>query len=444
MQTVTTDFERLVNHLTQTGRTQCPSSTSEPLAVVRDRALKQLNGAQFDPEEWNYTNVDSLVSGLLAGLEHCAAPSRGKDTAREEIRGLLAARENAELPITAVVGEEGVSSAATPVTRGGAKMYRMSAEELKDQLSTTELLGSLSARSSNPLIGFNSSFFTDGIVIHAPRRTVCEEVIRVVHVVSGDRTVFPRTLIVAEEGSSVTVIEELLVIGDGVSRNPAVSEIVLSPGAHCSYTRVVDASATAQYLSALFVRADRDARFRSCFMNTGGAVIRNEVYPSLVGPGAEVQVSGLALGNGKQHVDTVVSMEHVAPHCESRQLFKGIYAGQSAGSFSGTIVVHEGAQKTNAFQSSKSILLSPDASVFTKPQLKIWADDVKCSHGATVGQIDEDALFYLRSRGIPSDAARVLLVHAFVGEVLAEINHTAVRAFISGIVEDRLSQLLVG
>jgi Fe-S cluster assembly protein SufD len=135
-------------------------------------------------------------------------------------------------------------------------------------------------------------------------------------------------------------------------------------------------------------------------------------------------------------------MDHAAPHGESRQLFKGIYAGRSTGAFSGTIIVREGAQKTNAFQSSKSILVSPDAAVNTKPRLKIWADDVKCSHGATVGQLDEAALFYLRSRGVPHNTAKILLLHAFIGEVLSEIDSMEVREVIAQIVERRMKVVL--
>lgn len=442
MRTVTSDFERLVTHLTETGRAHLRSPATDPVAPVRERALAQLREPQFDPEEWTYTDLDSLVGGLARGtIENPPAPQRN-GSATEAARARLASRERADMPVAFLSSEPANAEGAGPVQRGGASIYRTGASDTEVPPSIAAQLGSLSAQNNNPLIALNTALFTDAVVVHVPRRTACEGVLRLVHVVSGDSCAFPRTAIIVEEGASVTIVEELVVIGEEGAQNPAVSEIVLGPGAHCSYTRLVDAAPSAEQLSAVFVRADRDAQFRSFFLNTGGALVRNEVYPSLVGPGADVHVSGLALGNKKQRVDTVVSMEHAAPHCESRQLFKGIYADQSAGAFSGTIIVQEGAQKTNAFQSSKSILLSPDASVYTKPQLKIWADDVKCSHGATVGQIDEDALFYLRSRGIPSDAARILLVHAFVGEVLAEIDTPAVRALMSEVVEKRLSELL--
>lgn len=438
MSTVTNDFQRLVTHLSERPLPHPVSSASDPLAAVRDRTRARLAESHFDPEEWSYTDVSSVVAGLAEVIEK----SETQGSAQENGGTQVVIGERSDLPLSFVLGGAEGDAAPSRVSRGGATIYRAARQGSETGSTAAEQLGSLSAQSENPLIRLNSAFFSDAIVVHIPRGTVCEEVLRVVHVVSSDRSVFPRTLVVAEEGSSITVIEELVVVGKEGPRNPAVSEILLAPGAHCSYTRLVTAPVAAQQLSAVFVRADRDARFRSFFMNTGGALIRNEVYPSLVGAGAEVQVSGLALGNEKQRVDTVVSMEHAAPHCQSRQLFKGIYAGQSAGAFSGTIIVQEGAQKTNAFQSSKSILLSPDAAVYTKPQLKIWADDVKCSHGATVGQIDEDALFYLRSRGIPVDTARILLVHAFVGEVLAEIDSPVVRSWMSEVVEQRLSELL--
>lgn len=442
MRTVTTDFERLVRYLTKETSSRPAPFAGDVFGHARNLALAQLGEPRFDPEEWLYTDLGRLIAGL-GEVEHQSAPASSSSSATTEaVRSRLACREGEGVPVTLVLNEaEGVER-LTPEARSGAMVSRMRSESDEVQATVKAHLGSLSAQCSNPLVAVNSAFLSDGIVVNVPRGIVCDEVIRLVHLVTGDQATFPRTLIVVEEGASVTIVEELVIIGDREVQNPAVAEIVLAPGAHCSYTRLIEATPTTQQLSAVFVRADRDAQFRSFFMNTGGAVVRDEVYPTLVGAGAEVHVSGLALGQEKERVDTVVSMEHAAPHCQSRQLFKGIYAGQSTGAFSGTIVVHEGAQKTNAFQSNKSILLSPDAAVYTKPQLKIWADDVKCSHGATVGQIDEDALFYLRSRGIPAETARILLVHAFVGEVLAEISSSPVRALLSGIVEQRLSLLL--
>jgi Fe-S cluster assembly protein SufD len=271
---------------------------------------------------------------------------------------------------------------------------------------------------------------------------IVEEIIRVVHVIKDPSTYSPRSLIIAEEGSSLTVIEELIFLDEVKSSLPSVTEIILAPSANCSYTRIVNGSPTLKHLGAVLVSAEKDSKLQSFFLQTDGDLVRTEISASLVGERADVRVSGLNLSCGHEVIDTVVTMHHQAPNCQSRQLFKGVYGDSARGSFSGTIVVDKVAQKTNAFQSCKAILLSEDGSVFTKPRLKIWADDVKCSHGATVGQLNEAALFYLRSRGIPEESARILLLDAFVGEVLADINQPRLREVITKVTTQRLERVL--
>jgi Fe-S cluster assembly protein SufD len=161
----------------------------------------------------------------------------------------------------------------------------------------------------------------------------------------------------------------------------------------------------------------------------------------LRGANSQSLLNGLSLLSGTQHVDNTTLIHHIEPSAESREHFKGIYAGESRGVFSGTITVEKIAQKTNAFQSNQALLLSSDASIESRPQLKIWADDVKCTHGATVGQLDADALFYLRSRGIGEDAAKAFLVHAFASEVLSSVAVAPVKEYVEGIISSRLDTL---
>jgi Fe-S cluster assembly protein SufD len=158
--------------------------------------------------------------------------------------------------------------------------------------------------------------------------------------------------------------------------------------------------------------------------------VRNEIYPVLAGEGCECYLNGLTVLNGEQHVDNFTVIDHAMPHCFSREIYKGIYDDRTSGVFSGTIIVRPGAQKTNAIQSNNSILLSDDASIETKPQLKIWADDVKCTHGATVGQLDDKALFYLQARGIPVGEARKILIHAFASDVINHLSDEPLKAFL--------------
>ncbi|HQH29037.1 MAG TPA: SufD family Fe-S cluster assembly protein, partial [Oligoflexia bacterium] len=197
------------------------------------------------------------------------------------------------------------------------------------------------------------------------------------------------------------------------------------------------------HLSALEAAAAENSVVSTQCFSLGGACVRNEAVVHLRGGGANALLAGLSLINKEQHVDNHTVIEHAVAHCASRELYKGIYAEQAQGVFDGTIVVRPQAQKTNAFQSSQSLLLSREACVNSKPQLKIWADDVKCTHGATAGQLDDDALFYLRSRGIEKNEARRILMQAFAGDVVKEVKNDAVRTMIEALVEKRLVELPV-
>jgi Fe-S cluster assembly protein SufD len=175
----------------------------------------------------------------------------------------------------------------------------------------------------------------------------------------------------------------------------------------------------------------------------GGALVRNNVHPVLAGEGGECLINGLFLGRGQEHLDNYMLVEHAKPHCESRQFYNGILDEQSHGVFHGRIVVHKDAQKTDAKQTNRNLLLSDDAQIDTKPQLEIFADDVKCTHGATIGQIEENALFYLRSRGIDEVSARRLLLEAFASECLDRMRQGPARTHIAELIRDHISQMAI-
>ncbi|HEU4339432.1 MAG TPA: Fe-S cluster assembly protein SufD, partial [Planctomycetota bacterium] len=212
----------------------------------------------------------------------------------------------------------------------------------------------------------------------------------------------------------------------------AVTEISMGVNASVDYTKVQRESHQAYHLAALQVRQGRGSVLRSHSIALGAAISRNEAGAELAGEGAEATLNGLFEGTGRQIVDNHTTIDHVAPNTTSRELYKGILGGQSRGVFDGRIIVRPEAQKTNAMQASRNLLLSKDALVNTKPQLEILANDVKCKHGATVGQLDENVLFYLRSRGIGLADARRLLIHAFASEILDQVAVEAVRKQLGG------------
>jgi Fe-S cluster assembly protein SufD len=196
--------------------------------------------------------------------------------------------------------------------------------------------------------------------------------------------------------------------------------------------------ASAINVSTLRLQQDRNANVDSHSVLIGGGLVRNNVHPVLAGEGADCLINGLFVANGRQHMDNYMKVEHAAPHCNSRQFYNGILDGQSRGVFHGRIIVHKDAQKTDAKQTNRNLLLSDGAQIDTKPQLEIYADDVKCTHGATIGQMDEEALFYMRSRGIAEREARRLMLFAFASECLDRMKPGPVRSWLEQNVESWL------
>jgi Fe-S cluster assembly protein SufD len=252
----------------------------------------------------------------------------------------------------------------------------------------------------------------------------------------------PRNLIVAEHGSQLTVVEDHVssAAGTPVFSN-AATELVAADDAVVSHYRIERESPEAFHVSTLRIQQGRNANVALHSLLIGGGLVRNNVHPVLAGEGGECLINGLFIGARSQHLDNYMLVEHASPHCGSRQFYNGILNEQAHGVFHGRIVVHKNAQKTDAKQTNRNLLLSDDAQIDTKPQLEIFADDVKCTHGATIGQIEDQALFYLRTRGIAEAAARQLLLLAFASECTGRMKEDAVRAFVQRLVENRVSHM---
>jgi Fe-S cluster assembly protein SufD len=221
----------------------------------------------------------------------------------------------------------------------------------------------------------------------------------------------------------------------------AVTELVAGGNSSVIHTMIEREHLQTYNLSTLRIEQARSASVTSHSLLLGGALVRNNVHPVLAGEGGECIINGLFIGDGRQHLDNFMLVEHASPHCSSRQFYNGILDGRSHGVFHGRIIVHKDAQKTDAKQTNRNLLLSDDAQIDTKPQLEIYADDVKCTHGATIGQIDNDALFYLRARGISEIDARRLLMQAFAGECLERMKAGAVRDYADAAIGQRLLTL---
>ena len=278
----------------------------------------------------------------------------------------------------------------------------------------------------------NTSFFEDGAFIFIRANTVIERPIEIVYVsVPGDVPAMntPRTLIIAEQNSQATIIETYIGMPSINGFTNAVTEVVLAEGAVVDhYKRCEEPTESgAFHVGTMSVQLGRASSFSSHAITLGGGLVRNEVYAGLTGEHAECTLNGLYLGNGNQLIDNHTTIDHAAPNCNSHEIYKGILGGHSRGVFNGKILVRLDAQKTDAKQTNKTLLLSPDARIDTKPQLEILADDVKCTHGATVGQLDPNQVFYLRSRGMSEIEARSLLTYAFAGDIVQRVKVEALR-----------------
>jgi Fe-S cluster assembly protein SufD len=289
-------------------------------------------------------------------------------------------------------------------------------------------LGRYAAFEREPFVALNTALFDEGAFVYLPRGVVIEEPIHLLYIASESRTVsYPRTLIVAGENSQATLVESYAGTEGLVTFTNAVTEVVLAESAVVDHYKLQRESDDAFHIAHMNVRLGARSNFSSHSITFGGAITRNDVTAILGAEHIECTLNGLYLGDGRRLVDNHTTIDHAMPNCNSHEVYKGILDGRSKGVFNGKIFVREDAQKTDAKQTNRTLLLSEDAQINTKPQLEIFADDVKCTHGATVGQLNAEQLFYLRTRGIPLDDARALLVYAFASDIVSRIKVEPVR-----------------
>ncbi|HEX7897199.1 MAG TPA: Fe-S cluster assembly protein SufD [Planctomycetota bacterium] len=317
----------------------------------------------------------------------------------------------------------------------GVRVTTLATVLQEDPKRAEPYLGGLAPADRNPFTALNTAFMTDGAFVHVSRDVKAERPIHVLFLSSfhGDPYVtYPRLLVVLEEGASAVVAESHLGPAGGTYFTNAAAEVYLAPGASLELCKVQRESREAFHVASMEARIGRDASFVHHSISFGAKIARNDFGAVLADEGAEVELNGLFEVGGQQLADHHTSIDHAAPRTSSRELYKGILDGRGRGVFDGRILVRPRAQKTNANQSSKNLLLSNEAVVHTKPQLEILANDVKCKHGATIGQLDRDKLFYMRSRGLGLEEARRLLIHAFASEIIDHVKIDAVRAQVGG------------
>jgi Fe-S cluster assembly protein SufD len=323
----------------------------------------------------------------------------------------------------------------------GVKVSNLVTALARDTALVEKHLGRYATAEGNAFAALNQAFFSDGAFIYVPSGLIVEEPIQLIYISSAKQagdTIQPRNLIIAEANSKLTVVESYLSFGDAAYFTNAVTELVVGDNARLEHVKFQDEAPSAYHIATIQGQFGRASHPTVHSFAVGAKLSRTNIRAKLAGEGLECILNGLYLTKDEQLADHHMIVEHAQPHCASHEYFNGILDDKSRGVFHGRILVRQIAQKTDAKQTNKNLLLSDDATADTKPQLEIYADDVKCTHGATIGQLNDESIFYLRSRGIGTETARRMLIHAFAGEIIERIQCEGAREEIDKLVWDRI------
>lgn len=407
----------------RTGRDTLPGRDRRWLEQVRDAAIARFGDLGFPgprDEDWKYTRLASLEKALFRPLSPTA--DEAQIDAVDEFAGPAA---SGCCRLVFVDGR--LSKAQSTLKDEGEGVLVMGLREaLENPPEAFEAhFGRYAKRGDFAFAALNTAFVEDGAFIHLRRRASARHPIHLVFVSTGrepDVVSHPRVLLVAEVASRASVVEHYLDAGTGTRCfNNAVSEFVLKAGACVEHYKAQLEGDQAFHIADIEVHQAHESHFTSHVTSLGGRLVRHDINVRMDAPRARCDLHGLYLATGRQHMDFHTRVDHLHPECTSNEVYKGVLDGRARGVFNGRVFVHPGAQKSDAHQSNANLLLSPHVEIDTKPQLEIHADDVKCSHGATVGQLDERMTFYLRSRGIEETSARALLTFGFLEEMLEPV-----------------------
>ena len=409
--------------------------STDALGPLRQKAIEHFAAAGFpttQDEEWAFTNIAPLTRNNFELAESTTVPASVEDY-RYGLKGL--------------VFVDGHFAGAHSDLNGLPNDVFIERLSIAAGTIIVAALGRAASTEGEAFTALNTAFWQDGAIVHITSGVVVEQPIHLLFVSTGQRAnvvSHPRVLVVAGPNSQATVVESYVGLGAEPYLTNSVSELFLGHDAVLDHYRVQRESAAAFHIAATHVYEERASQFRSTSINLGGRLTRHHVHTALAGEGVDSTLNGLYIADGGQHVDNHTLIEHAEPNCQSHEFYKGILGGRATGVFRGKIHVHQAAQKTDAYQANQNLLLSATAQINTKPQLEIYADDVKCSHGATIGQLDADALFYLRSRGMGHREAVRVLTRAFAGEVLDRVRIPVLKDSLNQLVDRRLDQAAAG
>ena len=430
--------DRVEEYVTESRKGLAAASVGTPEIVRRrEEAIERFAATGFPTtkhEEWKYTSLRSFLSRGFRSLDRQTAESAEVDS---QAIARIGFRSGTAHRLVFLNGHFRHDLSSTGELPEGVVLAPLSRAIPEHTEMVTEAIVAYPESFSSPFTELNTAQMQDGLFLHVPRNVAVEGVVHLLFLVDGkDGSVasYPRNLIVADAGSSATILEEFRSLTEGESFTCAVTEVRVGDGARIDHLKIQTESRASIHVAASHARLGRDSSYHNNSLALGGLIARNDPSALLEGEGGHAALDGLYIADAGQTLDAHTSIDHAAANCTSHELYKGILRGNGHAVFNGKIFVREGAQKTDSKQSNMNLLLSDNAEIDTKPQLEIFADDVKCTHGATIGRLDEGSLFYLRSRGIGAQHAQAMLTYAFAAEV---IEH-----FADGEVADYATALL--
>ena len=408
---------------------------------LRRAALAHVESAGFPTtreEEWRFTNIAPIARTEFRMSFEPPDRSVTPDELSRWRFGTLHAHQ-----LVFVNGQFSPALSSIRALPAGVRAGSLAEALRRDPALVEKHLARLVKPEENAFTALNTAFLQDGAFLFVPDGVAIPDPVHLIFFAAdgtGPFAAHPRNLFLIGRDSRVSIVETYASRGGGTYLTNAVSEIVIGENAVMEHDKLQSESLSAYHVGSTHIRMGRNSALASNSIALGGAIVRNNVSVVLGAEGIECTLNGLSLSTGQQLIDNHTTIDHASPHCASHELYKAILDGASHGVFNGKIYVRKDAQKTDAKQTNKSLLLSAGATIDTKPQLEIFADDVKCTHGATVGQLDEEQVFYLRSRGIGATEARDLLTFAFAGDIIGRVHVVPLRAELDAMIRARLHE----
>lgn len=406
-----------------------------PFHQIRKDAIKKFSALNFPSvkdEEWKYTNINPLLSKTFKSADSIP------EVDPQFINKYLFDKKEF-ITLVFINGYFSKDFSDVDSLPKGLILETISEAIKKHPELVLNYFSKSASSEKNIFTALNTAFADHGTFVFVEENAIIEKPIQILYVTKADDIfVAPRNLFLVSKNAQVKIIETYAGFGDKTYFTNQVTEFIVNDSAVVEHVRIQDEQLNTFHISNLSVDLEKSSNFSSYNINFGGSFVRNNVNVTFNNSFAECRLNGLYVTEGSQFVDNHTSIDHAKPNCLSNELYKGILNDTSRGVFNGKVFVRQDAQKTNAYQQNKNILLSPDALVNTKPQLEIFADDVKCSHGATVGQLDKDQLFYLKARGIQEKEAKAILIYAFASDVVHSISMLQVRDHLEALLAKKL------